>query len=74
MSPSPKRVFITGMGVLTPIGLDVESFRRGLIAGQDGIAPVTRFEVQRHRCQLAGELARFAPEKGFRRRKATGQT
>jgi 3-oxoacyl-[acyl-carrier-protein] synthase II len=62
MMSSPKRVFITGLGALTPIGLDVESFRRGLIAGQDGIAPVTRFEVQRHRCQLAGELKGFAPE------------
>src|SRR5262249_4674667 len=62
MRKSAKRVFITGMGVLTPIGLDLESFRRGLLAGQDGIAPVTQFEVQRHRCQLAGELKNFAPE------------
>ncbi len=56
------RVVVTGMGVLTPIGLGVAEFSRGLREGRDGIAPVTGFETGRHRCRAAGELKGFTPE------------
>jgi 3-oxoacyl-[acyl-carrier-protein] synthase II len=61
-----RRVVITGMGVLTPIGLDLATFRQGLIEGRDGIAQVSRFEAHRHRCRLAGELKGFAPNGDLR--------
>lgn len=63
-----NRVVVTGIGVLTPIGNNLAEFSEGLRAGRDGIAPVTRFDVSKHRCQLAGELknidfsAHFSPE------------
>lgn len=62
------RVVVTGIGVLTPIGNNLAEFSEGLRAGRDGIAPVTRFDASKHRCQFAGELknidfsAHFGPE------------
>lgn len=50
------RVVVTGIGVLTPIGNNLREFTEGLRAGRDGIAPVTRFDASKHRCQSAGEL------------------
>ncbi len=56
---------ITGMGALTPIGLGLAEFQRGLREGRDGIVPVTGFDTERHRCRAAGELQGFVPEAHF---------
>ncbi len=60
-----ERAVVTGMGVLTPIGNDVSAFREGLIAGRDGVAPVSSFDGGRHRVPFAAELRDFHPERHF---------
>ncbi|MFH1008765.1 MAG: beta-ketoacyl-ACP synthase II [Candidatus Latescibacterota bacterium] len=58
-----KRVVITGMGVLTPIGLDVGAFWEGLCQGKSGVGRITRFELSAFRTQIAAELPGFDPSR-----------
>ena len=48
-----KRVVVTGMGVISPIGLDLESYWTGLRTGKCGIGPVTLFDASRLACRVA---------------------
>lgn len=54
-----RRVVVTGLGVLSPVGNDVESFWSALVAGQSGITRVTRFDPSDFRTQIAGEVKNF---------------
>jgi 3-oxoacyl-[acyl-carrier-protein] synthase II len=56
-----RRVVITGMGVITPVGLDLVSFWDALLAGRSGIGPITRFDASRLPCRVAGEVTQFDP-------------
>jgi 3-oxoacyl-[acyl-carrier-protein] synthase II len=56
-----KRVVITGMGALTPIGNDVQTFWNNLIEGKSGSATITRFNPEAFRTQIACELKGFDP-------------
>ncbi|HPF87894.1 MAG TPA: beta-ketoacyl-ACP synthase II [Candidatus Limiplasma sp.] len=56
-----NRVVITGMGAVTPVGLDVESFWNALVAGSCGVGPITRFDAQGLKVRLAAELKDFNP-------------
>ncbi len=56
-----KRVVITGLGVLSPIGLDKEELQKNVIAGKSGIKPITRFDASLCPCKLAGEIRDFDP-------------
>ena len=51
-----KRVVITGMGALTPIGNDVPTYWKNLVAGVSGAAPITRFDAERFRTRFACEV------------------
>ena len=51
-----KRVVITGLGALTPIGNNVQAFVKSLWAGTSGAAPITRFNAERFRTKFACEL------------------
>lgn len=51
-----KRVVITGMGALTPIGNDVQSFWKSLIEGKSGAARITKFDPEKFKAQFACEL------------------
>jgi 3-oxoacyl-[acyl-carrier-protein] synthase II len=51
-----KRVVITGMGALTPVGNDVPTFWKNLVAGVSGAAPITRFDAARFRTRFACEV------------------
>lgn len=53
------RVVITGMGAITPIGNDVESFWQGLKDKKVGIAPITYFDITDYKCKLAAEVKGF---------------
>ena len=53
------RVVITGMGAITPIGNDVESFWQGLKDKKVGIAPITYFDTTDYKCKLAAEVKGF---------------
>jgi len=56
-----KRVVITGIGALTPIGIGKEDFFAGLKAGKNGISRITRFDPEPFVSQMAGELKGFDP-------------
>ena len=53
------RVVVTGMGAITPIGNDVESFWQGLKDKTVGIAPITYFDTTDYKCKLAAEVKGF---------------
>ena len=54
-----RRVVITGMGVVTPIGNTVDEFEAGLYSGKNGIDRITRFNTEGYRVHLAGEVKNF---------------
>lgn len=54
-----RRVVVTGMGAITPIGLCVEEFWSGIKQGKIGFAPITRFDASEYRCKLAAEVKDF---------------
>jgi len=56
-----RRVVVTGLGVVTPVGIGVEAFWESLIKGVSGISRITRFDASRHDCQIAGEVRGFDP-------------
>jgi 3-oxoacyl-[acyl-carrier-protein] synthase II len=56
-----KRVVVTGMGVISPIGLDVPTAWQNLIAGRSGIAPITLFDTAEFGVTFAGEAHGFDP-------------
>lgn len=57
-----KRVVITGLGALTPIGNSVETFYHGLKNGQSGAGPITIFDASLFKTKFACELKAFVPE------------
>ena len=59
-----RRVVITGMGVVTPIGNGVESFRIALRRGESGLGLITRFDTDKFRTKKAFEVKDFAPLHG----------
>lgn len=58
-----KRVVITGLGALTPVGNSVPETWKALVAGKSGIAPITAFETSLFKTQFAGEVKDFDPTK-----------
>ncbi|MBO6792906.1 MAG: beta-ketoacyl-ACP synthase II [Balneolaceae bacterium] len=63
-----KRVVVTGIGALTPIGNDVESFWESLIKGVSGAGPITKFEAEKFKTRFACELKDFKPEETLDRK------
>ena len=55
-----KRVVVTGLGALTPIGNDVPHLWEALVNGVSGAGPITRFDASKFRCQIAAELKNFS--------------
>ena len=56
-----RRVVITGIGAVTPIGNDAETFWASLLAGKSGIGPITHFDASKHPVRVAGEIKGFDP-------------
>lgn len=56
-----RRVVITGMGAITPIGNSVEEFWSGIKEGKTGFGPITYFDTADYRCKLAAEVKDFDP-------------
>jgi 3-oxoacyl-[acyl-carrier-protein] synthase II len=54
------------MGVMSPVGTDLDTFWKNLTAGQSGIGRVTLFDITGYDCQIAGEVAGFDPAKWFK--------
>jgi 3-oxoacyl-[acyl-carrier-protein] synthase II len=57
----PHRVVVTGLGLVTPVGTDVESSWSGLLAGTSGAAPITKFDPQQLPVRFACEVKGFDP-------------
>jgi 3-oxoacyl-[acyl-carrier-protein] synthase II len=62
---SSRRVVITGMGAITPLGNDVPTFWSHLVAGKSGIGTVTAFDTTAYDCKIGGEVRDFDPTKHF---------
>ncbi len=58
-----KRVVVTGVSAITPLGNDVETSWKRLLAGESGISYITRFDCSNYKTKIAGEVKGFEPEK-----------
>lgn len=56
-----RRVVVTGLGLVTPVGVDTESTWQGVLAGRSGIGPITRFDAAEYPVRIAGEVTDFDP-------------
>lgn len=56
------RVVVTGMGAITPLGLDLETTWNGLVEGKSGIGAITLFDASEHKTKIAGEVKNFNPD------------
>ena len=65
-----RRVVITGMGTVNPVGNSVDEFWQGLVQGRSGIAPITLFDASGLSCQIAGEVKNFNPLDFIERKEA----
>lgn len=63
-----RRVVITGLGALTPIGNNIQDFWTNLVAGKSGAAPITKFNAEDFKTRFACELKGFNPEDHFDRK------
>lgn len=58
----PRRVVVTGLGIVSPLGIGAEETWQGLIASRTGIAPITRFDPSESPVRIAGEVKGFNAE------------
>lgn len=58
-----RRVVITGIGMISPLGIGNEPTWQGLLEGRSGIGPITKFDATDYACRIAGEVKGFDPEK-----------
>ena len=65
-----RRVVITGLGAITPIGNNTEEFWKGIKEGKCGIDEITHFDTTDYKVKLAGEVKEYNPEEYFDRRNA----
>ncbi|SFS61918.1 beta-ketoacyl-ACP synthase II [Paenibacillus sp. BC26] len=65
-----ERVVVTGMGIISPLGSDIDTYWQALVQGQSGIRPIDRFDVTRHKAQIAGTVVDFDAEELFGRKEA----
>ena len=67
---STPRVVVTGYGTVSPLGQDVDSTWEGLVAGRNGVAPITLFDAADHETRFAAEVKGFDPARYLRNTKA----
>ena len=60
-----RRVVVTGLGLVTPLGADVETTWTNILAGESGAGPITRFDVSDQKAKIAGEVKAKDHEWGF---------
>jgi 3-oxoacyl-[acyl-carrier-protein] synthase II len=61
MHPMENRVVVTGLGVVTPVGVTVDDFWKSLRQGHGGIGPITHFDASAYGSRIAGEVTAFDP-------------
>ena len=65
-----KRVVVTGLGTINPLGNNVEEYWKGLIGGVSGAAPITRFDATFHKTRFACEVKNWDPLEHFEKKDA----
>ncbi|HEY9874274.1 MAG TPA: beta-ketoacyl-ACP synthase II [Candidatus Obscuribacterales bacterium] len=65
-----KRVVVTGLGAITPIGNTLTEYWEGLLSGRNGIGSITLFDASRHACRIAGEVKGYDPHEYLDRKEA----
>jgi 3-oxoacyl-[acyl-carrier-protein] synthase II len=63
-----RRVVVTGVGLISPVGIGAEQTWRALLEGRSGIAPITSFDASAFACRIAGEVKGFQPEEFIERK------
>lgn len=65
MSIGERRIVVTGLGVVTPLGNDIDSFWKNVVAGECGVGKITAFDAAAYSCQIAAEVRDFDPLPAF---------
>ncbi len=65
-----RKVVITGMGVVSPVGTGIEKFWKSLIDGKSGIRPITHFDASQFDCQISGNIIDVNPSDHFSTKEA----
>ncbi len=65
-----RRVVVTGMGAVTPLGFGVDALWDGVVQGRSGVGPVTRFDATGFPCRIAAEVRDFQPDQWLPRKEA----
>lgn len=60
-NPQNRRVVVTGLGMVTPAGLNAESTWKSLLAGESAVGPITKFDASEYACKIAAEVKNFDP-------------
>ena len=63
-----RRVVVTGLGVISSIGLDVQTYWSSLLAGKSGVRPIAGFDTTGFTCKIAGEIPQFDPRRWLDKR------
>lgn len=61
----PRRVVVTGLGLISPLGIGTKATWEGLVAGRSGVGPITKFDVQDYPVRIAAEVEGFDPSLWF---------
>src|SRR6266702_1095158 len=69
-----RRVVITGLGVVTPVGNDLETFWKNLVEGKSGIGRIQAFDTANYDCKIGGEVRDFDPKNFFNNAKDVRRT
>jgi 3-oxoacyl-[acyl-carrier-protein] synthase II len=64
-----RRVVITGVGAVSPCGLDTETTWQSLVAGKSGVSPIASFDASGHACRIAAEVKGFEPERWIEKKR-----
>ncbi len=61
----PRRVVVTGLGLISPLGIGTQATWDGLVAGRSGVGPITRFDTEGFSAKIAAEVKGFDPSQWF---------
>ena len=73
-APSRKRIVVTGIGVVSPVGQGIDSFWRSITAGECGINKISAFDTEGYSCTIAGEVLDFDATEAFPSQKEVRRT